>query len=186
MLDLGTGNGSALFDLRTEGGYTGPLVGIDYSPHSIELAERLKSRYSAVLATEAHTQSAITFEVFDLITGEPNQTSWWPRDSDGFDLVLDKGTFDAISLSSEQVRDPDGTYKRLCEVCPPKTAALVKPGGFFLITTCNWTEDEIVEWFTQEDLSGVFEVFDRIKYKSFQFGGQQGQGVATVCFRKIP
>ena len=185
VLDLGTGNGSALFSLFIDGGYSGSLVGVDYSEQSIQLAEKLKSRYDRIFATQQHKTAAIAFEIFDLITSNPTEASWWPADAKGFDLVLDKGTFDAISLSSERIHDGNGTETRLHELYPKRTATLVKPGGFFLITTCNWTEDEIISWFTSGDMRKTFEVFHKIKYKSFSFGGHQGQGVSTVCFRKI-
>lgn len=183
-MDLGTGNGSSLFTLFVDGGYSGRLVGIDYSKQSIELAQKINTRYSRVFATTQHKSPPISFEVFDVIADDPVKASWWSEGSQGFDLVLDKGTFDAISLSSELVKNHAGVEKRLCELYPGKTAALVKPGGFLVITTCNWTEDEIMNWFSGGDMQGIFEVFDKIKYKSFSFGGHQGQGVSTVCFRK--
>lgn len=189
VLDLGTGNGSTLFNLRLEGQYNGPLVGIDYSEQSVQLANRLKSRYGAQLfevVADSAKPASITFDVFNLITGTPQTTSWWPQKDAGFDLVLDKGTFDAISLSSDRTDDGDGTQRALCEVYPKRIAALIKPNGFLLLTTCNWTEDEIIAWFTvTPSVRGTFVVYDRIKYRSFSFGGHKGQGVATVCFRKV-
>jgi hypothetical protein len=59
-----------------------------------------------------------------------------------WDLVLDKGTFDALALSQETIpvpkRNQDGTEEleqRLpSAVYPEKVSELVKKGGFFLIT----------------------------------------------------
>ncbi|KPI36983.1 Protein-lysine N-methyltransferase EFM4 [Cyphellophora attinorum] len=184
VLDLGTGNGSSLFSLFIDGGYTGCLVGIDYSQQSIELANKLHARYSRLFATPQHRPPPISFHVFDMVTDDPLIATWWPEDGEGFDLVLDKGTFDAVSLSSETVVDSQGVDKRLCEIYPGKTAALVRKGGFFLITSCNWTEEEVIDWFTTGEMQDQFEVFGKIKYKTFQFGGHKGQGVSTVCFRK--
>ncbi|EHY57411.1 Protein-lysine N-methyltransferase efm4 [Exophiala dermatitidis] len=201
VLDLGTGNGSALFSLRLEGGYTGPMVGVDYSSQSIELARKLARQYfSSSSSATASVSANISFHVLDLITDDPTTQSWWPVSSHGFDLVLDKGTFDAISLSSATVQVPtDPTYshstttteRRVCELYPSKVLSMVKPGGFLLVTSCNWTEDEVVAWFTgptatgSDDSKGRFEVYDTIKYPVFEFGGQKGQGVASVCFRKV-
>lgn len=131
--------------------------------------------------------SNVTFDVFDLITERPEKTSWWPEGAHGFDLVLDKGTFDAISLSSDVAIDEQGVQRRTNELYPTKMAAMTRPGGYFLITSCNWTEDEIVNWFTTSSgVQGVFKVVDKIKYKTFEFGGRKGQGVTTVCFQKQP
>ena len=179
MLDLGTGNGSALLSLRLEAGYRGTMVGLDYSEQSIALARRLKKQYvTAGLSAEASQDLA--FEVFDITHDDPTTASWWPATNEGFDLVLDKGTFDALSLSSEMHND-----RRIGELYPQKVAALVRPSGFFLITSCNWTEDEVIRCFTQgADMEGTFEVYHKIKYPSFSFGGQQGQGVASICFQK--
>lgn len=208
VLDLGTGNGSALFALRLEGGYHGRMVGVDYSSQSVELARKLARQY--VVATTDHdlsgtagTEETISFEILDLIHDTPDEQPWWSDAAAGagFDLVLDKGTFDAISLSSATVHDPSiNKERRICEVYSAKVLGMVKTGGFLLVTSCNWTEDEVVAWFTNADAqtqtqthpqtgstgpAARFEVYDRIRYPVFEFGGQKGQGVASVCFRKI-
>lgn len=179
VLDLGTGNGSALLSLRLEGGYRGTMVGLDYSEQSIALARRLKKQF-VVAGASAEASETLAFWIFDVTHDDPTTASWWPTSNGGFDLVLDKGTFDAISLSSETHSD-----RRIAELYPQKVATLVRPGGFFLITSCNWTEEEVIRWFTEGvDMEHIFEVYHKIKYPSFSFGGQQGQGVASICFRK--
>ncbi|KAK2737965.1 hypothetical protein FQN57_007319 [Myotisia sp. PD_48] len=198
ILDLGTGNGSMLSLLREEGGFAGPMVGVDYSPKSIELARRLC----------AHTAGEeIRFEVWDIFNATPERIEWFPREQSGFDIVLDKGTFDAVSLSGEVVEaegaeGPGGqegirtrqmSKRRICEKYPAEVLKLVRRGGFFVITSCNWTETELIEWFTRkhgnpETGEGVdddgFIVWDRIAYRKYIFGGQEGQGVCTICFRR--
>jgi EEF1A lysine methyltransferase 2 len=189
VLDLGTGNGSLLFCLQQDDGYEGRMVGVDYSARSIELAGSTRDR----LASQQPHISAITkteFYVLDIMNDFSSEQEWWPNDDGGFDLVLDKGTFDAISLSSATTADSAGRERRLHEVYPSKVLPLVKMDGFFLITSCNWTEAEIISWFTaieeNYDVAGRrFEVFDTIKYRQFKFGGQAGQGVASVCFKKV-
>ena len=188
-----------LFTLRQQGGYAGEIVGIDYSRASIDLARRLQEGYerrrwvedaeqgngedgSSDSGTERRS-SPVKFETFDVLNDDPVPCSWFPER--GFDLVLDKGTFDAISLSSEIMTDVDGMKRRPCQIYCKKVIAMVKPGGYFLITSCNWTEDEVVSWFTESPgVQGTMEVVDRLKYMSFEFGGKKGQGVSTVCFRK--
>jgi SAM-dependent methyltransferase len=200
VLDLGTGNGSSLLTLRLQGSYHGYMVGVDYSPQSIEVARKLGKRYnnlecttelSVELPGAEHACDKILFEVFDLLNDDPRKQSWWPStivgsspDSSGFDLVLDKGTFDAISLSSDTV-DVAGKVVRVHEAFPSIAISLIKPQGFLLITSCNWTEEEVVRWFTVgEGVAGELEVFDKISYPIFEFGGHKGQGVASVCFRR--
>ncbi|KEF61587.1 uncharacterized protein A1O9_03155 [Exophiala aquamarina CBS 119918] len=201
VLDLGTGNGSALFSLRLEGGYKGDMLGVDYSSQSIELARRLGRQYLNSSATASSSAELsvddaasekpgdIAFETLDLIQDDPASQPWWPK-AGGFDLVLDKGTFDAISLSSSTIHDPaSNNERRACELYPAKAARMVKPGGFLLITSCNWTEDEVIRWFTRPGLeqhdSVRLEIYGRIKYPVFEFAGQKGQGVASVCFRRL-
>ena len=167
------------------------MLGVDYSPQSIQLARTLAQRYAC---------ADIEFEVLDLIHSDPTTQPWWPSDAEregggggggggGFDLVLDKGTFDAISLSSETMASSwDGKQRRVCEVYPAKVARMVKRGGFLLVTSCNWTEDEVVHWFTDSEGAATvrqLEVWDKVKYPKYQFGGREGQGVASVCFRRV-
>lgn len=187
VLDLGCGNGSSLFELKLEGGYEGKIVGVDYSQHSIDLARRLWSRHVEEQAGEAQESTLraddIIFEKFDLLNDEPAQQAWWP--TGGFDLVTDKGTFDAISLSPETI-DQLGKDVRVCEVYPGTVARMIKPGGYLLITSVNWTEEEIVRWFTEgENVQGILEEYSRIKYHVYEFGGRKGQLVASICFRRI-
>jgi len=172
-----------LFQLRLSGSFTGPMLGVDYSPQSIELARNLAQQYHTTHGQEC---ADIAFEVMDLIRDSPSDQPWWPQTLNGFDLVLDKGTFDAIALSSDTIATPNGTAQRICELYPAKAALLVNVGGYLLVTSCNWTEDEVVRWFTaSEGLQGKLEVWGKVKYPKFKFGGQEGQGVASICFRRV-
>ena len=189
VLDIGTGNGSFLLSLYLDSGYRGQMVGVDYSEQSVQLARKLYRQY---VSSEGDPKTdgllpttLISYEVFDVIRENPCTTSWWQSNNGGFDLVLDKGTFDAISLSSETILLSDGRQKRPSELYPAKIARLTKPGGFFLITSCNWTEDEVIHNFTTGATNGIFTVYDTIDYPSFYFGGQKGQGVVSICFRKV-
>ncbi|KKZ58435.1 hypothetical protein EMCG_00925 [[Emmonsia] crescens] len=102
ILDIGTGNGSMLTLLRDEGGFTGgQMAGVDYSPKSIELARRL---HDSPARDEGATTPTIRFEVWDVFDKKAVQElDWFPAAQGGFDIVLDKGTFDAISLSAEEI-----------------------------------------------------------------------------------
>ncbi|KAK2769516.1 hypothetical protein FQN53_006128 [Emmonsiellopsis sp. PD_33] len=198
ILDLGTGNGSMLTLLRDEGEFTGPMVGVDYSEKSIELARRLHAHDHGDGDGDGDA-SLLRFEVWDVFDPTPvRELDWFPSAGGGFDIVLDKGTFDAISLSAEEVvveleeeRDMKGSrvvQRRVCERYPGIVRGLVRRGGFLVVTSCNWTEAELVKWFTEGEGEGEgdrLEVWGRVEYPKFRFGGQEGQGVCTVCFRRV-
>ena len=80
------------------------------------------------------------------------------------------------------VVSPSGREVRPSELYLTKVARLVRPGGFFLITSCNWTQAEVIGRFTTGTMQGVLELYWMINYPSFQFGGQKGQGVAQRLF----
>lgn len=164
FLDLGTGNGHLLFALR-EDGWEGEMVGVDYSAQSVRLAEEIKASKGAEVED-------VQFREFDILKGEA-EAEWL---GEGFDVVLDKGTFDAISLSEEK----DARERRVAEGYREAVEKLVKRGGRFLITSCNWTEEEVRGWFG----GGELEYEDRAEYPSFTFGGKTGSSVCTLCFKR--
>lgn len=180
FLDLGCGNGSLLFALHAEG-WRGHMRGVDYSPQSVELSKRI----AASLTDESSGDCDIDFLQWNIIAGKP-QDICTANEKDGWDVVLDKGTFDAISLNSE--RDVEG--KIACEKYKSRILPLVKDGGIFLLTSCNWTEQELLDWFVEDQSSdpsplGRFIMDGKVAYRSFRFGGQQGQTISSICFRKV-
>ena len=191
FLDLGTGNGHMLFALReasedddddddvemADGGnvWSGAMVGVDYSAASIDLAHRIAAQRHDREPTDASQPVHLTFETWDLLAQPPG--SWLP--SAGFDVVLDKGTFDAISLMPSSSRHPCAVYRE--NVVP-----LIAKGGFLIITSCNWTRDELVEWLVPSDGDEeILELYREAKYPSFTFGGRTGQSVVTLIFRRL-
>ncbi|KAG8631403.1 hypothetical protein KVT40_000543 [Elsinoe batatas] len=167
FLDLGTGNGHMIFELREEG-WEGELVGVDYSEVSVELAGRIAGARGM-----GRGEGKVEFHRWDLLTETPG--SWL---GDGFDVVLDKGTFDAISLA--EGRDEQG--RRAHEGYRDRVLPLVKKGGLFVITSCNWTREEVLQWFGGGE--GELILFREVKYPSFTFAGQKGQSVCTLAFRR--
>jgi len=161
FLDLGTGNGHLLFALRDDG-WRGEMLGVDYSSQSVTLAATIRDAKDA-------SYHDISFREWDILAA--GDGSWA---GSGFDVVLDKGTFDAICLS----QDTDEHGRRICERYREKVEPLVKKGGRFLITSCNWTEEELKAWFG----GGDFAFEDKVTYPSFTFGGQTGSSVVTLCF----
>ncbi|KAI7322818.1 S-adenosyl-L-methionine-dependent methyltransferase [Hortaea werneckii] len=173
FLDLGTGNGHLLFCLREDededSHWLGAAVGVDYSEPSIQLARRI--------ASQKDLGDTVRFELWDLLTELPGTWSI----PGGFEVVLDKGTFDAISLMPQE--SSHGLQAHPCEVYRKKVEPLIKAEtGFLIITSCNWTKDEVLEWLAPEN--GELEYYAEAKYPTFTFGGQTGQSIVTLVLRR--
>lgn len=84
-------------------------------------------------------------------------------------LIL--GTYDAVSLMS------DAKEKRVVYV--NNVAKLMEDDGFFIITSCNFTEDELISSF-----EGTFIKHELIPTQMFKFGGITGSVVTSIVFKK--
>ena len=80
----------------------------------------------------------------------------------GFHICIDKGTFDAISLN------PDNTIEKRKQYVESLSRVL-KVKGFFLITSCNWTKEELLD----ESGEGC-ELSEELPTPKFSFGSQSG------------
>lgn len=111
-LEIGSGNGTLLFGLLEAGYSKGTLKGIDYSADAIKLSQ--------AIAKSRDMTDGITFQLCDFLEEELEG---------GWDLILDKGTYDAMALGKkgEDGHAPNARY-------PERVARLLKPGGRFLIT----------------------------------------------------
>ncbi|XP_003383000.1 PREDICTED: protein-lysine N-methyltransferase Mettl10-like [Amphimedon queenslandica] len=155
IIDLGCGNGSLLIELACSG-YT-QLTGIDYSAAAVELAKQIALKEKA----------KVKFLCGDILTDDTIE------DMIGqIDLVLDKGTYDAISLSPNEAKTKRKAYNE-------SVLSLLKKDGLFIIVSCNWTQDELKDQF-----SSGYVVLDTIPSPSFWFGGNVGQTTSTVVFKK--
>jgi len=154
ILECGSGNGTLLLSFLTSPD-TEPkrqqfiLTGIDYSAKASTLAAGVEAERLKTLEIDAEDN--------DEIINDTPLANWREgdllRDSidEEWDLVMDKGTFDALCLSDEAVEEDE--EKRLPSlVYPERVSRLVKDGGFFLITSCNFTEEEIKRRWTREGL----------------------------------
>lgn len=122
ILDLGCGNGFTLTELYDEGFRN--LMGVDYSAGAIDLARKIAESEG----------KEIEYQVDDILATQLQKK---------FQVVMDKGTFDAISLSEERVNNQkkyiQSVKSLLAGDCP----------SYFIITSCNFTTDELNAIFQQ-------------------------------------
>lgn len=106
-------------------------------------------------------------------------------------VVFDKGTYDAISLGENVTKNQRKYHATI--------GKLLKPGeGYFLITSCNFTRDELVLHFSGSSfllhplknalsLSHAplkeMRLVAQVKYPTFSFGGREGSKVTTIAFQ---
>ncbi|ORY29309.1 hypothetical protein BCR39DRAFT_532226 [Naematelia encephala] len=180
IMECGSGNGTLLLSFLTSPASSGPqrfhLTGIDYSPAAAVLARGVEAKRREEIPDELDDDD----EVMNEVECDWRTEDLLRKDFDGetWDLVLDKGTWDALCLSDERI---DG--KTPSVLYPERVAKLVRPGGFFFITSCNFTVDEVKQRWGRSDLGFVFH--SSIPHKTFTFGGKQGQTTSTVAFRKV-
>lgn len=122
VLEIGSGNGTLLFRLLDAGYDPARISGIDYSPGAVALSTQI---------AQTRGGSMISFGECDFLKDDPPipQNLRLASRIDVWDLILDKGTYDAIALGQkdDQGRSPSIHY-------PSRAARLLKPGGYFLIT----------------------------------------------------
>ena len=156
ILDIGCGNGALLCALA-ERGFTN-LWGTDYCQEAIELAERVTNSEGV----------GAKLVVTDILTAQMSQFDDAP-----FDVCTDKGTYDAISLCPE-----DSCSKRKQYVT--SVASLLTDRGIYIITSCNWTGEEIEQQFEPYFVHRA----SIPATPTFQFGGKTGQTVSTLVLQK--
>jgi len=155
IMECGTGNGTLLLSFLLSPNSVPPqhyhLTGTDYSAGSITLAQEVEESQRQALAEGDYEDDE---EVINDVTTDWREVDLLRHDFGGeeWDLVLDKGTFDALCLSEEMV---DGRLPS--QVYPERVARLVKEGGYFLITSCNFTEEEIKARWGKSDLGLEFQ-----------------------------
>ena len=158
ILDMGCGNASFLCVLFEKKGFTN-LTGVDYSERSITLSKKI-----------AHKMFG---EKNKIVIKEGNAFDF--RDKHEYDIIHDKGTFDVIYMMKEDNNQDyvKGVHYRFK---PNDNSRLI-------ITSCNCTTEELDNVFLKE---GFFEKVEEIGgYKSFKFGGVQGQVVASCVYKPL-
>ena len=133
ILEIGSGNGTLLFALHEAGYAASHLSGIDYSPDAVKLARMVAE------ARSQNSEQVTSFHVCDFISelppppsppASPAISGQLDADVQGsWDLLLDKGTYDAIALGEkdESGRCPIAVY-------PVRASKLLKENGYLLIT----------------------------------------------------
>uniref|UniRef100_A0A2K6L0K8 EEF1A lysine methyltransferase 2 n=1 Tax=Rhinopithecus bieti TaxID=61621 RepID=A0A2K6L0K8_RHIBE len=123
VLDIGTGNGVFLVELAKFG--FSDITGIDYSPSAIQLS-------GSVIEKEGLSNIKLKVEDFLNLSTQLS----------GFHICIDKGTFDAISLNPDNAIEKRKQYVK-------SLSRVLKVKGFFLITSCNWTKEELLTEFSE-------------------------------------
>lgn len=163
ILDLGCGNGHFTKKLL-EAGWNNAAA-LDYSLQAVQLARKLVGSEDRIFQADILKPESI------------------PEGYRGsFDLIVDKGTFDAISLNPDYSQDEKVSKTRIiAETFKTTLKSLLKPassGSKFIITSCNWTSQELELIFAPE-----FKNTGEIAHTKFVFGGKSGQDVSTIIFQ---
>jgi len=170
ILEIGSGNGTLLFALHEAGYAASNLSGLDYSPDAVSLARMI---------AQTRNSEDLVFHVCDFLNELPPPAAGQLDALAGWDLLLDKGTYDAIALGGE-----DASGKSPVAAYPVRASRLLRENGYFLITSCNFTEEELRASFINPETNLQFH--SRVRHPSISFGGKTGSVYTTVAFKKGP
>ncbi|MFH4975842.1 hypothetical protein AB6A40_002551 [Gnathostoma spinigerum] len=159
IIDIGCGNGALLRELRKH--EFSDLTGIDYCSDAIDLASRVCKMGADDSQIMVPFPSFMVADVLEKCSlGE-------------FDIAIDKGTWDAISLSDSRSARLNAYKSFLSD--------LLKNNGIFILTSCNYTSEELVEDFSGTTLRYLSTLKSR---STLTFGGHDGTTSVTVVFQK--
>lgn len=89
-----------------------------------------------------------------------------------FDLIHDKGTFDLFYMRGD-------THLYIESI----TRRFLHEGSIICVTSCNATEDELIDCFVNYEASSIrFHCISTLPHRSIQFQGLVGQVVSTAAF----
>lgn len=154
-MDIGCGNAVILNGLAEEGFLN--LNGMDYVEKAVELAKEIAQ-------TNGHN---IKFYQDDILNLKEKEKK--------YQLVIDKGTLDAILLT------PNVSRTDLLVPYLQSLSYIIKPNGYFIITSCNMTLDQIKQCFPKP-----YHFIDTINYPTYSFGGSQGSTASTAIYKYQP
>ena len=87
--------------------------------------------------------------MLDDVTAADSNTSSEHCLTRSYDVVLDKGTYDAICMNPVDTQNQRRKYHEAI-------GRLVCSGGLFIITSCNWTQAELLQQFNTGNKTAVF------------------------------
>ena len=164
ILDLGCGNGHFTLKL-IEAGWK-RVASLDYSGKAVELARKLVG----------FPENDDRIFQADIMNPESLPIKYRSH----FDVIVDKGTFDAISLNPDfQGLEKVSKTKIIADAFKITLKTLLSAkDSLFIITSCNWTSSELQQIFGPE-----FEAIGEVEHTKFVFGGKSGQDVSTIIFK---
>lgn len=162
ILDVGCGNGVLLVELAKRNYIN--LFGCDYVDEAIQLCNEIALCENIL---------SIRFELSDILNlDDSNNSTLLDRQ---FNVVIDKGTYDAICLT------PDSNVDEIRSKYFDNISKLLFNNGYFIIMSCNWTCDELKKHFLKDN---IFILFHQIHTPSMMFGGKTGNQVTCLVFKK--
>lgn len=176
------------------------LCGVDYSPASIQLCKDIVEHENAE-ATDTDSivdVSKIEWKESDLCDSQQAHDLAKVASSirtdgsaeGGWDIVLDKGTLDAIALAASENGTATSKSSSPLQQYLASLATLTCSGnGLLLITSCNFTAEELVSMVTSvgQEANKAFVHLETLPSKKpvFQFGGKQGNTTVCIAFRRV-
>lgn len=97
-----------------------------------------------------------------------------PKELKGFDVCIDKGTFDAISLNPVNTNEGKRQYVQALK-------DVLKDNGFFAITSCNWTKEQLLDRFSEGEKKFI-TVWSALSYHGW---GLVLNVTSVLCWRKF-
>ena len=155
ILEVGCGNGILCVELA-KAGFTN-ITGVDYSEGAVELANKIAVKEECAIVYRS-------LDILDFKTVETNHR-------ETYKIVIDKGTFDAISLSETAASDKAHYVKNVHQ--------MLQNDGLLLITSCNWTESELLEQF-----SSSFTLIDSVDTTFKTFYGKTASAETFCIFKR--
>ena len=186
ILDIGCGAGFMLAELY-ERGFTN-LIGIDYSTNALKVCQKsfinrgISEDVVSWVCVDIMTETLVCDKIdgcsIPTLYSKYNIKQWPDCDTVPnnfspckFDVCLDKGTYDAVSLNPDNSFEKRQSYIR-------KLTNWMEVDSLFIIVSCNWTTEELIKHFS------CLKFMQEIKAQSFSFGGRTGQTVSTCIFIK--
>lgn len=109
---------------------------------------------------------------------------------DAYDIAIDKGTFDAITLIPDDT-DPSRISEKVRDVYVQNVQRFLRPNGTLMITSCNWSADELRKEFERPQTANkaarqVFEFVCEVPaLNTFTFGGKTGASTVCLVFKRL-